>query len=113
MDSYGTRQYMIHNAASIIQSQRDAAACAARCGPCGKDTMLPELEVDSCDLSKCVRKPSGATDGLGLGRNYYGKGHGSSTHGDIPGAFTVSSGGRALAPYQSTGAAVDTPWSIT
>lgn len=112
MDSYGTRQYMIHNAASIIQSQRDAAACAARCGPCGKDTMLPELEVDSCDLSKCVRKPSGATDGLGLGRNY-GKGHGSSTHADIPGAFTVSSGGRALAPYQSTGAAVDTPWSIT
>lgn len=107
MDSYDLRQYMIHNADSIMQTQRDAALCAARCGPCGKDTMLPEIEIDSCDLQKCTRRPSGAADGLGLGRDY---GQGVGTHGDIPGAFTVSSGGRALAPYKNK-TALDTPWA--
>lgn len=111
MNSYDTRQFMIHNAGSIMQSQRDVASCAARCAPCGKDTMLPELEIDSCDLLKCVRN-SGTVDGLGLGRKY-GNENGSGTQPDIPGAFTVSSRGRALAPYQSLGGAVDTPWSLT
>lgn len=108
MDSYDTRQYMIHHADTIMQSQRDMASCAARCGPCGVDTMLPELEIDSCDAHKCTRQPSGAKDGLGLGRNY---GHASGTPGDIPGAFTVSSGGRALASYKAMGNTVDTPWA--
>lgn len=105
LDSYDTRQYMIHNADSIIRSQRDIATCAARCLPCGKDTMLPEAQIDSCDKVKCVRRPSGATDGLGTGRDY---GQSTGSHGEAPGAFTVYSGGRALRPI---GGGVDAPWT--
>lgn len=105
MDSYDTRQYMIHNADSIIQAQRASATSAAQCRPCGKDTMLPEIEIDTCDAVKCVRRPSGSEDGLGLGRNT-GKAMGS--HGDASGAFTVYSGGRAL---RSMGGGVDAPWA--
>lgn len=93
MDSYTARQYMIHNAEAIMQSQRTQASFLAHCGPC-KNTMLPEHEIDTCDPIHCVRKPGGSTDGLGLGRDY---GHAYiSKEADIPGAFTGGSGGSPL-----------------
>lgn len=108
LDSYQTRQYMIHNADAIIQTQRGLASCAARCKPCGKDTMLPEFEIDSCDLLKCTRTPTNsAVRGLGLGRDH---GHATGTHSETPGAFTLFSGGRTLAARQD-GSVVDIPWS--
>lgn len=105
LDGYDTRQYMIHNADAIIQAQRQVATCAARCAPCGKDTMLPEEEIDTCNNMTCVRRSSGAQNGLGLGRDY---GHEAGSHGDAPGAFTVYSGGRSL---RAIGGGVDSPWS--
>lgn len=105
LDSYDLRQYMIRNADSIMQAQRESALCAARCSPC-VDTMLPELEIDSCDILKCVRKP-GVADGLGLGRDH---GHAKSSHGETPGASTLYAAGRPLASHRD-GTVVDTPWT--
>ncbi|MEW5315131.1 MAG: hypothetical protein WDW38_006581 [Sanguina aurantia] len=93
MDSYDLRQYMINNAEAIIRKQRADASFVAHCGPC-KNTMLPEQLIDTCDTIRCVRTPSGAVDGLGLGRNY-GNAH-ISKQADIPGAFTAQSGGSLL-----------------
>lgn len=105
LDSYDLRQYMIKHADTIMAAQRDAASCAAQCSPC-VDTMLPELEIDTCDISTCLRKP-GVLTGLGLGRDH---GHAASSHGDTPGAFTAYAGGRSLAS-QRDGSVVDTPWT--
>lgn len=108
LDSYQTRQYMIRNADAIIQSQRGLASCAARCKPCGKDTMLPEFEIDSCDLLKCKRtRTHTEVQGLGLGRDH---GHATGTSSETPGAFTVYSGGRHLSSRQD-GSVVDMPWT--
>lgn len=68
MDSYDTRQFLIHNAENIIRAQRQAAITSAQCGPC-VNTMLPEKIIDTCDTHKCSRSP-GSADGIGLGRNY-------------------------------------------
>lgn len=105
---YDTRQHMIHNADAIMQAQRASASCAARCLPCGKDTVLPEIEIDTCDASGCVRSGTGAPDGLGLGRNY---GAHTASHGEVAGAFTVYSGGSALRPLDTGGGLDSSPWS--
>lgn len=111
LDSYETRQYMIRNADAIIQSQRSLASCAARCQPCGKDTMLPEYEIDSCDLLNCRRtqtRTAPGVRGLGLGRDHGIAG--SQVERQTPGAFTLYSGGRSLSSRQD-GSIVDSPWS--
>lgn len=111
LDSYETRQYMIRNADAIIQSQRGLASCAARCQPCGKDTMLPEYEMDSCDLLNCKRtrtRTAPGVRGLGLGRDHGIAG--SHDEKQTPGAFTLYSGGRSLSSRQD-GSIVDNPWS--
>lgn len=109
MDSYKTRQYMIHNGNSIIDMQRRNAACAAHCGPCGPNTMLPELEIDSCDTSECTRRTNNL-NGLGLGRDYKNNILSRSemyNTSEISGAMTVPIGGKPLGDKMNA----DTPWS--
>lgn len=111
MDSYKTRQYMIHNATSIMSMQRNNASCAAHCGPCGPNTMLPEFEIDACDVSECSRKQTGALNGLGLGRDYKNKILSRSemySTNEISGAMTIPIGGKMLSDTQDT---FETPWS--
>lgn len=111
MDSYKTRQYMIHNANSIMTIQRNNASCAAHCGPCGANTMLPEVEVDSCDVSQCSRRQTSDLNGLGLGRDYQNKILSRAdmyNTTEISGAMTVPIGGKPLAAEREL---METPWS--
>ncbi len=74
--SYDSRQYMITNAVEIMKANAGDAYAAASCGPCYENpdwntgTMLPELNVQTCDAKTCTFAPNNK-GGLGLRREYW------------------------------------------
>jgi hypothetical protein len=71
------RQFMINNAQSIVDSQRQSAFKRAFCGPCVRPyaigTMVPEKDAFVCDKINCKRVGAGpgqACAGIGTGRSY-------------------------------------------
>lgn len=70
MSSFDYRMYLINNANTIIEKQRQEAYKKNMCESCvTPSTMLPEKDVQSCDSRKCVFPQQDST-GLGLGRNH-------------------------------------------
>lgn len=69
--SYDYRQFLIQNAASLMDKERMALFSANGCQPCypttQTGTMLPEQSVQECDSRSCTFQ-AGAADGLGTGR---------------------------------------------
>lgn len=74
--SYDARQYMINNAINIMKANAGQAYADASCGPCYENpdwntgTMLPELNVQTCDARTCTFAPNNK-GGLGLRREYW------------------------------------------
>lgn len=73
LNSYEYRQYLIHNADTLIKENQIRAYKANMCGPCVEPfdigTMLPEQNMVSCDASTCKTFLSDQ-NGLGTGRMY-------------------------------------------
>ncbi len=71
MSSNDARKYLIANATSIMESNRDTAERNNNCGSCfglnESGTMLPELEMQICNKRTCAF-PINDNMGLGLGR---------------------------------------------
>lgn len=73
LNSYEYRQYLIHNADSLMKENRLHAYNMNICGPCVEPydigTMLPEEAVVMCDASTCKTMLTDP-NGLGTGRQY-------------------------------------------
>lgn len=71
MSSNETRRFLTSNADSIMQRNRDQAEKNNLCGSCfdqnQSGTMLPELEMQSCNKRTCTF-PLNDHQGLGMGR---------------------------------------------
>jgi hypothetical protein len=72
-NSFDQRMFLVRNAESLIQKDRqrvlEVMGCTSCDAPYNPGTMLPEQAVQSCNLNTCstiVTNPQG----LGLGRNY-------------------------------------------
>lgn len=77
-NSYEHRQYLIHNAETLMNTMREQAYKENVCGPCvepfKQGTMLPEQSTVECNANFC--KVSNANPaGLGQGRSYNGAGY--------------------------------------
>lgn len=73
MNSYEYRQYLIHNADTIMMENQKGAYTMNMCGPCVEPfnigTLLPEQNMVSCDASTC-KTYLNDHNGLGTGRKY-------------------------------------------
>lgn len=73
LNSYELRQYLIGNAETIMNNQRNHAQQMNACGPCvqpwNQGTMLPEQSMVRCNKSTCSVSTSDPS-GLGQGRDY-------------------------------------------
>jgi hypothetical protein len=69
MSSYEYRQFLTHNAARLMQQNRDTAFQNAYCGPCLDEpgTMLPEQHKQVCNGRTCSF-PVNDPNGVGLGK---------------------------------------------
>lgn len=70
--SYEQRQYLIHNAESILKKQRNDLLEKYSCGECVNPYKPPtsEYELQQCDKNVCNFKVNDPY-GIGLGRNLY------------------------------------------
>jgi hypothetical protein len=67
--SHDQRQYLINNANTIIQSERDRLINCSCFLPTEKGTSLEEKTIQSCNKRYCTFANNGE-NGLGIGRNY-------------------------------------------
>jgi hypothetical protein len=103
-NSFQYRQFMTHNAETIMDKHREIACAKNCCSPCASSplgvegfnngTMLPEKYMTECNGNTC-KTVMNDPNGVGTGRKYYTNDV-LSACGDMPKAWPVSGSGKNM-----------------